>query len=122
MQPISPDEIYATILNRGETRRTISVMFRGRLRQARQKVGVAVRAFFGVLECVVKRGEELEPSLDAGVVAPHFAYAFLVPCGQRIYGTWRPKGSHGGVWEPRRRCPPPNQEESNAFPSRAWLD
>ena len=76
MQPASPYELYATILNRGETRRTIAVMLRGRLRQARHEVGVAIRAFFAVLKCVVERGEALEPYLDSGVVVPHFAYAF----------------------------------------------
>ena len=50
-------------------------MFRSRLRQARQKVGVAVRPSFAVLECVVERGEELEP-LDSVVVVFYFAYAF----------------------------------------------
>ena len=39
-------------------------------------MSVAARASFAVLECVVERGEELEPSLDSGVVVPHFAYAF----------------------------------------------
>ena len=29
-----------------------------------------------VRECVVERGEELEPSLDSGVVVPHCVYAF----------------------------------------------
>ena len=29
-----------------------------------------------VLECVVERGEELEPSLDSGVMVSHFACAF----------------------------------------------
>ena len=72
MQPASPYEVYATIVNRGETRRTIAVVFRGRLRQARQEVGVAVHASFSVFEGVVQCGEELEPSLDSGVVVPHF--------------------------------------------------
>ena len=76
MQPASPYEVYATIVNRGETRRTIAVVFRGRIRQATLEVGVAVHASFSVFECVVERGEELEPSLDSGVVVPHFAYAF----------------------------------------------
>ena len=43
MQPASPQEVYAAILNRGETFRHIAVMFRNRIRQARQAVGVAVR-------------------------------------------------------------------------------
>ena len=76
MQPASPYEVYATILNNSETRGTIAVMFRDRLRQARQEVGVAVRASLAVLESVVERGEEHEPSLDSGVMVLHFAYAF----------------------------------------------
>ena len=51
-------------------------MFRGTLWQAGQEVGVAVRASFAVLECVIERGEELEPPLDSGIMVPHFAYAF----------------------------------------------
>ena len=70
-------EVHTTILNRGETRRTNVVMFRGRLRQARQEFGVAVRASFAVFEGVVERGEELEPSLDSGVVVPYFALPML---------------------------------------------
>ena len=51
-------------------------MLRGRLWQAGQEVGVAVRAAFAVLVCVVERGEELEQPLDSCVVVPYFAYAF----------------------------------------------
>ena len=68
-------QVFPVTLNRGETRQTIAVVFRGRLRQARQQV-VAVRASFSVFEGVVACGEEFEPSLDSGVVVPHFAYAF----------------------------------------------
>ena len=32
---------------------------------------------FAVLECVVKRGVELEPSLDSGAVIPHYALQCL---------------------------------------------
>ena len=59
----------------GETRRPIAVMFRGRLGQAREEVGVAVRAALAELECEVEGGEELESSLVSGVMAPYFAYA-----------------------------------------------
>ena len=76
MQPVSPCEVYATILNRGETCRTIAVVFRGRLRQTRQEVGVSVRASFSVFDGVIECGEEFEPSLDSRVVVPHFVYAF----------------------------------------------
>ena len=79
MQPASPYEVYATILNRGGTRRTIAVVFHGRVRQARQEAGVLVRASGSYIEGVVECGEELEPSLDSDVVAPHFAYAFQSP-------------------------------------------
>ena len=78
-------QVYATVLNRGETCRTIAFMFRGSLRQARKGVGVAVRASFAVLGCVVERDEKLEPSLDTGVVVPHFAYAFQCLVEKRIY-------------------------------------
>ena len=42
----------------------------GSLWQARQEVGVAVRASFAVLECVVEGGEELVPPLGSGIVVP----------------------------------------------------
>ena len=51
-------------------------MLRGRLWQAGQEVGVAGRASFAVLECVVERGEELELPLDPGIMVPHSAYPF----------------------------------------------
>ena len=51
-------------------------MLHGRLWQSEQQVGVAVRAVFAVLECVVERGEECEPPLHSCVVVHHFAYAF----------------------------------------------
>ena len=51
----------------------LRLAFRGRLRQARQEVGVAVRASFSVVEGVIEFGEELEPYLDSGVVVPRFA-------------------------------------------------
>ena len=76
MQPASPYEVYASIINGGRTLRTIAGMFHGRLRQARRKVGVAVSASLAVLECVVQRDGELEPSLDSGVKVPYFADAF----------------------------------------------
>ena len=51
-------------------------MLRSRLCQAEQKVGVAVRAFLAVLECVVVLGEELEAPLDSGILVPHFGHAY----------------------------------------------
>ena len=41
-----------------------------------RKIGDAAGAAFAILECAIERGEELEPSLDSGVVVPHFAHAF----------------------------------------------
>ena len=72
-------------------------MVRGRLWQAGQEVGVAVRAAFAILECVVERGEELEPPLDTGIMAPQFAYAFqcLVVGEYAEFGS--PKVNLGGV-------------------------
>ena len=49
-------------------------MFRGRLWQAGQEVGVAVRVSFAVIECVIERGEELVALLDSGIMVPYFAY------------------------------------------------
>ena len=72
-------------------------MFRGRLWQAGQEVGVAVRASFAVLECVVERCEELEPPLDSGIMVPHFAYAFQCLVVGEYADIFFPKGSLGGV-------------------------
>ena len=96
MQPASSYEVYATIINRGQNRGTIAVMFRGMLRQARQEVGVAVFAAFSVLEGIVERGEELEPPLDSDMWSPTMPM-LSGPCGQRTYGTWCFKGSHGDI-------------------------
>ena len=51
-------------------------MFRGSLwKTTGQEIGISVGAALAVLECVVERGEKLEPPLDARVVVPHFADA-----------------------------------------------
>ena len=50
-------------------------MLRGRLWQAGQEVGVAVGVTFAALECVVERGEDLEPPLGLCIVGLHFANA-----------------------------------------------
>ena len=93
----SPYEVNTAILNRVETRRPNAVMLRGRFCSARQDVSVAVCAFFAVLECVVERGEELEPSLDSDVMVPHYAYAFQSLVIGEICGTWCPNDSRKGV-------------------------
>ena len=51
-------------------------MFRRRLWQVGQEAGVAVRASLAVLECVIERGEELEPPLDSGTTVSRCASAF----------------------------------------------
>ena len=53
-------------------------MFRGRLWQAGQEVGVAVRTSFAILEYVVERGKELEPPLDSGIMV--FKFFFDLQC------------------------------------------
>ena len=49
-----------------------AVMFRGRQRQTREETRVPVGGGFAVLQRVVVRGEELEPTLHARVGSPHF--------------------------------------------------
>ena len=51
-------------------------MFRGRLWQTGQEIGISVGAALAVLEGVVERGEKLEPPLDSRIVVAHFADAF----------------------------------------------
>ena len=65
---IKEEEVYGP--------QAIAVVIRGRLRQATQEVGGAVRASFSVFKGVIECGEKLEPSLNSGVVVPHFAIAF----------------------------------------------
>ena len=75
----SPQALYevdTTVPNGGEACRPTAVMSRSRLWQTGQEVCVAVRAAFAILECVVERGEELEPPLDSFIMFRHFAYAF----------------------------------------------
>lgn len=64
------------MLNTVETRRPTAIMFRGRLWSVRHEVGDATCASFALLECAVKHGEELELSLDSGIMVVHFSYAF----------------------------------------------
>ena len=97
VEPANLHEVYATIFKSDETRRTIAVMFRGRLRQARQEVGVAVRASFPEFEGVIECGEQLELSLDSGVVVPHFTFDFQSLVVLQVFGSWCPKGSRGGA-------------------------
>ena len=73
-----------------------------------------------VLDCVVERGEELS-HLDSDVVVPHFAYAFqgLVVGQYAELGT--PKRAAKAFESPSDAAGLRNQEESNAFPSRAGI-
>ena len=74
--PTGPDEEYTAIIHGGEAARSAAVVFRGRLWQTSQEIGIAVGAALAVLEGVVERGEKLDPPLDACIVVSHFADAF----------------------------------------------
>ena len=107
------------ILNGGEARRPTVVMFRSRLWQAGQEVCVSVRASFAVLDCVVERGEELEPPLDLCITVPHFAYAFQCLVVGEYSECGSPKLTSEAFESPNDACWPRNQEESNTSPSLA---
>ena len=53
-------------------------MFRSRLWQVGQKIGVAVGAVFTVLQCAIERGDEVKLPLHSCIVGPHFANT--LPC------------------------------------------
>ena len=72
MKPAGPDEKNSVIIHGGEAARPTAVVFRGSLwKTTGQEIGISVGAALAVLECVVERGEKLEPPLDARVVVPH---------------------------------------------------
>ena len=75
-KPEDPDKEDTAINHRGEAARSTAVVFRGRLWQTGQEIGISVGAALAVLEGVVERCEKLEPPLDSRVVIPHFANAF----------------------------------------------
>ena len=60
----------------GEAARFSAVVFRGRLWQTGQEIGISVGAALAVLEGVIERGEKLEQPLDSSNVISHFAHAF----------------------------------------------
>ena len=71
-QAASPDEVYGLIVDRGEAAGTAAVVLSRRLWQPREEVSITIWVVFSVLECVVKRGEVLEPPLDSRVMVPNF--------------------------------------------------
>ena len=71
-----PDEEDTAIIHGDEVARSSAVVFRRRLWQTGQKIGISVGATLAVLEGVVERCEQLEPPLDSRIVIPHFANAF----------------------------------------------
>ena len=51
-------------------------MFRGRLWQTGQEIGISVGAALAALEGIVERGEKHEPPLASRIVVSHLADAF----------------------------------------------
>ena len=76
MKPAGPDEEDTAILYGDEAARSSAVVFRGRLWQTGQEIGISVGAALAVLEGVVECGEKVEPPLDFRIVISHFANAF----------------------------------------------
>ena len=74
-KPAGLDEEDTAILHGGEAARSTAFVFRGRLWQTGQEIGFSVGAALAVFEGVVERGEKLEPPLDSGIMASHFADA-----------------------------------------------
>ena len=75
-KPAGPDEEDAAIFHVGEAARSSAVVFRGRLWQTGQNIGVSLGAALAVPEGAVERCEKLEPPLDSRVVIFHFSNAF----------------------------------------------
>ena len=75
-KPAGPDEEDTASFQGDEAARSSAIVFRGRLWQTGQKIGISVGAALAVLEGVVERCEKLEPPLDSRVVIAHFANAF----------------------------------------------
>ena len=66
------DEEDIAIIHGSEAAKPTAVVFRCRLRQTGQEIRISVGAALAVLEYVVRRGEKLEPPLNARAVVPHF--------------------------------------------------
>ena len=75
-KPAGPDEEDTAIFRGGEAARSSAVVFRGRLYQTGQEIGISVGATLAVFEGVVTRGQNLEPPLDSRIVFSHLANAF----------------------------------------------
>ena len=75
-KPARPDEEDNAIFHGGEPARSTAIVFRGRLWQTGQEIGISVGDSLTVLEGVVESGEELEAPLDPRIVVGHFADAF----------------------------------------------
>ena len=63
--PTGPYEVYISFLNGFGACRLTASMLCGSRSQERQEIGAAADAAYAVLECVVKRDEELEPLFDS---------------------------------------------------------
>ena len=75
-KPAGLGEDDTAIFHGDEAVRSSAVVFRGRLWQTGQEIGISVGAALTVFERVVERSEKLEPPLDSRIVIPHFANAF----------------------------------------------
>ena len=75
-KPARPDEEDNAIFHGGEPARSTAIVFRGRLWQTGQEIGISVGAALAVLEGVVGRGEKFESPLESRIVVSHFADAF----------------------------------------------
>ena len=75
-KPPGLNEEDTTIGNGDQAATSSVVVFRWRLWQTGQKIGIIVGSALGVLEGVVERCERLEPPLDSRVVISYIANAF----------------------------------------------
>ena len=69
-KPAGPDGEDTVIVDGDEAARSCAVVFRGRLWQPGQEIGISVGAALAVLEGVVERRENLEPPLNWLIVIP----------------------------------------------------
>ena len=86
--PTGPDEESTVIIHGGEAARATAVVFRVRLWQTGQEIGISVGAALAVLE-----GEKLEPPLESRIVVSHFADAFERLMTRNDAKTSCPRGS-----------------------------